>query len=373
MYVKSIHLKDYRNFEKLQVDLNDQLNVFIGDNAQGKTNLLESIFVSAIGKSFRFSKDSGLIRWDCERSHICVEYIKTDGEKIIDIILDKNNQKMIKTNGLTLEKNSDLVGLTNVVVFSPDSIDLVKGSPSERRKYMNVELSQLKPNYKYILKKYSKIVLQRNHLLKKMSDNGIDNRLLAVWNDHLVAAGTDLIWYRLDYIKKIVCFSQKIHDTIAGGVEKLDIRYKSSLGKINDFGKEEIKRVFKEKIEKGLERELFRKSSLYGPHLDDLDIMINGMDIKYYASQGQKRTAALSLVLAEIEVIYEEKGEYPVLLLDDVMSELDHHRKHCLMTFTKKVQTIITSTDDSDLKSIIKEQNKKIFYLQKGVITEIIE
>ncbi len=166
MFVNRIHLKDYRNFENISIELNKNLNIFIGDNAQGKTNLLESIFVSSIGKSFRFSKDESLIRWGKEESLIKVDYSRDDGPKIINILIQKDSKKAIKTNGLTIERNSDLVGMTNIVVFSPDSLNLVKGSPSERRRYLNVELSQLKPNYKYLLTRYTKILLQRNNLLK---------------------------------------------------------------------------------------------------------------------------------------------------------------------------------------------------------------
>ena len=373
MLVNRIHLKGYRNFENIDIELNRNLNIFIGDNAQGKTNLLESIFVSSIGKSFRFSKDESLIRWGEEEALIQVDYSRDDGQKIIDVAIQRDSKKSIKTNGLTVEKNSDLVGMTNIVVFSPDSLNLVKGSPSERRRYLNVELSQLKPNYKYLLTRYTKILLQRNNLLKKMAEKPQNRHLMPVWNEHLVVSGTELIFYRLEYLKKIMFFSEKIHDRITGGTEKLTLQYKSSLGKINDLTKEEIKKAYYEKINKGLDREIIRKSTLYGPHLDDIDILINGMDSKYFSSQGQKRTAALSLILAEIDVIYEEKNEYPVLLLDDVLSELDNKRKSYLIEFIDSIQTIITSTDDSDLLEILKNKEKKIFYLKNGEIIRIIE
>jgi len=373
MIVNRIHLKDYRNFEKINIELNKNLNIFIGDNAQGKTNLLESIFVSSIGKSFRFSKDDSLIRWGTEEAFIRVDYSRNEGPKIIEVSIQKDAKKLIRTNGLTIEKNSDLVGLTNVIVFSPDSLNLVKGSPAERRRYLNVELSQLKPNYKYLLTRYTKILFQRNNLLKKMIDKPQNRNVLPVWNEHLVIAGTELIFYRLEYLKKIIFFSEKIHDRITGGTEKLNLQYRSSLGKINDLTKEEIKKTYYEKINKGIEREIIRKSTLYGPHLDDIDILINGMDSKYFSSQGQKRTAALSLILAEIDVIFEEKNEYPVLLLDDVLSELDNKRKNYLIEFINNIQTIITSTDDSDLLEILSNKEKKIFYLKDGEIIRIIE
>jgi DNA replication and repair protein RecF len=373
MNVKKIHLKNYRNFEDINIELNKNLNIFIGNNAQGKTNLLESIFVSSIGKSFRFSKDDNLINWKYDNAKLNVDFERKEDYKNIEIEYEKGKKKNTKINGLTLLKNSEMVGITNIVVFSPDSMSIIKGSPVERRRYLNVELSQLKPNYKYILTKYNKILIQRNNLLKKIIEKPENKKILPVWNDHLINYGTEIIYYRIEYLKKIMYFSEKIHDKISGGAEKLDLIYKSSLGKINNLKKNEIKKVFNDKIEGNLERELIRKSSLYGPHLDDIDIFINGMDTKYYSSQGQKRTAALSIVLAEVNIVYEEKDEYPILLLDDVLSELDNKRKKYLISFIEKIQTIITSTDDTDLLNLLENKEKKIFYIKEGKIQRIIE
>jgi len=373
MYVERIHLKNYRNFNEIDIDLNEKLNIFIGNNAQGKTNLLESIFVSSIGKSFRFSKDENLISKKEDNSSVNVKFIRESDEKDIKIDFLKGSKKKIKINGLSLEKYSELVGLTNVVVFSPDSVNLIKGSPVERRRYLNVELSQIKPNYKYLLTRYNKILIQRNNLIKKIVENPKHKKVLPIWNEHLINTGTDIIMYRLDYLKKIGKLAGKIHQEISGGTEILNATYKSNLGKINSLGKNEIVNIFNNKIEKSLEREIIRKSTLYGPHLDDIEILINGMDSKFYSSQGQKRTAALSLVMAEIDIIHEENDEYPVLLLDDVLSELDNNRKNYLIRFTDKVQTIITSTDDTDLLNILREKNKKIFYVENGNIKQIIE
>ncbi|MBN2286482.1 MAG: DNA replication/repair protein RecF [Tissierellales bacterium] len=373
MYVKKINLNHYRNFENIQVELNQKLNIFIGNNAQGKTNLLESIFVSAVGKSFRFSKDDNLINWKSDTARIKIYYQRKDDQKEIDINFVKCNKKNIKVNGLSLEKNSELVGITNVVVFSPDSINIIKGTPSEKRRYLNVELSQLKPNYKYLLTKYNKILMQRNNLLKKIIEKREDKKVLPVWNEHLINYGTEIIGYRLDYLKKIMFFSEKIHDRISGGTEKLDLIYRSNLGKINDLEKKEIKNIFRDKLISNFERELIRKSTLFGPHLDDIEILINHMDSKYYSSQGQKRTAALSIVLSEVNIVHEEKDEYPILLLDDVLSELDNNRKKYLINFIEKIQTIITSTDDTDLIDLLKDKEKKIFYIKNGKIEGILE
>jgi DNA replication and repair protein RecF len=373
MYVERLHLKNYRNFNEIDINLNKKLNIFIGNNAQGKTNLLESIFVSSIGKSFRFSKDENLITKNMDYSKVNVKFVKESNTKDIEIDFLRGNKKKIRINGLSLEKYSDLVGLTNVVVFSPDSINLIKGSPVDRRRYLNVELSQIKPNYKYLLTRYNKILIQRNNLIKKIFENPKNKKVLPIWNEHLINTGTDIIMYRLDYLKRIEILSRKIHEEISGGTEILDTTYRSNLGKINNFSKNEIKEIFHKKIEKSLDREIIRKSTLYGPHLDDIEILINGMDSKFYSSQGQKRTAALSLVMAEIDIIYDEKDEYPVLLLDDVLSELDNSRKNYLIKFIDKIQTIITSTDDTDLINILRGKKKNIFYVENGNIKQIIE
>lgn len=373
MYVKNLKIKNFRNFNKININLDEKLNIFIGNNAQGKTNLLEAIFVSSIGKSFRFSKDENLIKWGNESYLLEVNFERINDSKKIEFSFQKGINKKIKINDLSLEKYSDLIGNTNVIIFSPDNINLIKGTPLERRRYINIELSQIKPNYKYLLTKYSKILIQRNNLIKKIIENNKNKKTLPVWNEHLINTGTEIIIYRLEYLKKIMYFSENIHDRITGGKEKLDIIYKSSLGKINDLKKEEIKKIFHDKINSGFEREIMRKSSLYGPHLDDIDIFINGMDSKFYSSQGQKRTAALSLVLAEIDLIYEEKGDYPVLLLDDVLSELDNDRKNYLLNFINKIQTIITSTDDTDLLKMLEKKDKKIFYIENGKIINIKE
>ncbi|MDW7668628.1 MAG: DNA replication/repair protein RecF [Bacillota bacterium] len=373
MYVENLYLENYRNFEKISIELNEKLNLFIGDNAQGKTNLIEAIFYISIGRSFRFSKDSNLIMFEKDRNYIKIKVQRRRDTKEIEVEINKDKNKTYKINKLTLEKNSELVGIVNIVIFSPDNLDLIKGSPGDRRKFLNIEISQLKPKYKYLLKKYKKILLQRNNLLKKMNQNTNNYRLLEVWDEHLIETGSEIIQYRNEFINKIKKISKKIHWELSGEKEKLNIIYKTGLGLLRNGDLDYIKEKFENKLIENREREIERGITLYGPHLDDMKIIINSKNSRYYSSQGQKRTAALSLKLSEIDIIREEKKDNPIVLLDDVLSELDNKRRSHLLKYIEEVQTIITSTDDSDLLNLLEEKDKKIFYINNGKITNIIE
>ena len=373
MYVENLYLENYRNFKKISIELNEKLNLFIGDNAQGKTNLIEAIFYVSIGRSFRFSKDSNLIMFENNENYIKTKVNRRKDTKEIEIRLSKDKNKTYKINKITLEKNSELVGIVNIVIFSPDNLDLIKGSPGDRRKFLNIEISQLKPKYKYLLKKNKKILLLRNNLLKNINENDKNYKLLEVWDQHLIETGSEIILYRNEFIKKIKKISKKIHWELSGEKEKLNIIYKTGLGLLRNGDLESIKEKFQNKLIENRQREIERGITLYGPHLDDLKIIINSKNSKYYSSQGQKRTAALSLKLSEIDIIREEKKDNPIVLLDDVLSELDNKRRSHLLKYIEDVQTIITSTDDSDLLKLLEEKDKKIFYINNGKITNIIE
>ncbi len=373
MYVQNIYLENYRNLENIKIDLNKKLNLFIGDNAQGKTNLIESIFYISIGRSFRFSKDNNLINFDKERTYFKINVKRKKDEKKIEIEIINNKNKTYKINEITLDKKSELVSIVNIVIFSPDNLDLIKGSPGDRRRFLNIEISQLKPKYKYLLKKYKKILLQRNNLLKNLNENKKNIKLLEVWDENLVHTGSEIILYRNNFITKLRKISKKIHWEISGEKEKLDIVYKTGLGLLRENDIEYIEEKFERKLKENRCREIERGVTLYGPHLDDIKIIINNKDSSDYSSQGQKRTAALSLKLSEIEIIKEEKKENPIVLLDDVLSELDNKRRYHLLRYIEHVQTIITSTDDSDLIKLLEEKEKKIFYIKNGKITNIIE
>lgn len=369
MIVKNIKLINYRNFSKVNVKLNNNLNIFIGDNAQGKTNLLESIYISSIGRTFRSNKENDLIKFDENFSQVEVSIIKKNLDKKINIKLKKNSKKSIEINQIKLEKNNDLIGILNNVIFTPDDLKLIKGSPSERRRLINIAISQIKPKYKYLLKNYKKVITQRNNLLRKVNDENID--VLNIWNNYLINIGSEIIRYREKYFKKLKYNTEKIYSNISGNNEMLTLEYKSLLGDINNIPINELKELFNLKLSKNFQNEKFRGLSLVGPHRDDIIIKIDNKECKYFGSQGQQRTAALSLKLAEIEIIHEEIGEYPILLLDDVLSELDNNRKKYLMNYIQKLQTIITSVNDEDLQQLIKLKDKKVFYIKNGIIENI--
>lgn len=368
MIVRSIKLKNFRNFSNLQIDLDDVLNIFIGDNGQGKTNLLESIFICSIGKTFRINTENDLIKFDEKSFDINIEIEKNNSlSKNISFSYLKNHKKSIKINGVKLEKNSEIIGVLNNVIFTPDDLRIIKGSPNERRKFVNIDISQIKPKYKYLLRNYNKVVLQRNQLLKEEKSYDV----LSIWNDYMVDIGTELILYRREYIKKLKYYASNIYDNITDKKEVLSLIYKCNIGDVENLTKDEIKSKFREKLNKIYQNEKYRKITLCGPQKDDIIFKLNGKDFKYFGSQGQQRSAVLSLKLAEIEIIKNEIGEYPILLLDDVLSELDNKRKTYLINYIKNIQTIITSTDDNDLKLIVRDNKKKIFNINDGNVVNI--
>jgi len=366
--VKSIKLKNFRNFEELNIELNDVLNIFIGDNGQGKTNLLESIYLCSIGKTFKLNTENDLIKFGQNNFEIEIVVNKGNKEnKTINIAYMKNQNRIVKINGVKLDKNSELIGYMNNVIFTPDDLKIVKGSPIERRKFVNIDISQIKPKYKYLLKNYKKIVLGRNNILKNLNNNS-NREVLSIWDDYLIDVGSEIIFYRNEYINKLKYEASKIYSDISDNKESFDLSYKCDIGNVENLSKDDIKKIFREKIEKNIENEIFRKNSLHGPHKDDITIKINNKDFKYFGSQGQQRSAVLAIKLGEIEIIKNEIGEYPILLLDDVLSELDNKRKGFLIDYIKDIQTIITSTDDTDLKDLVKKNDKKIFHICEGRI-----
>jgi len=373
--VKSIKLKNFRNFSELNIDLNNILNIFIGDNGQGKTNLLESIYLCSIGKTFKLNSENDLIKFGQNSFEVEILINKENGSnivsKVINITYVKNQKRIVKINGVKLEKNSELIGLLNNVIFTPDDLKIIKGSPIERRKFINIDISQIKPKYKYLLKNYKKVITGRNNILKDITNNS-NRDVLSIWNDYLIDIGSEIIFYRKEYIKNLKHYAALIYANISDNKENFELLYKCDIGNVENLSKNEIKEIFREKINKSIENEIFRKNSLYGPHKDDIIIKINDKDFKYFGSQGQQRSAVLAIKLAEIEIIKNEIGEYPILLLDDVLSELDNKRKNFLINYIKNIQTIITSTDDNDLKDLVKNNDKKIFHICEGNIGNII-
>jgi len=371
MYINKILLKNYRNIEKTYLNLNPNLNIFIGNNGQGKTNLLESVYLIATTESHRTNRDSELINWDKDKNLIQLKILKKDYDLTISYEIEGRN-KSIKINNNPLEKISDLVGNLNVILFSPEDLKIIKGGPSNRRKFLDLEISQVNPYYYHLLKEYNHIIRQRNNLLKKMyHQKNKDINLLEVWDEKLAEKGSKILLKRLKVLKKLKILARLSQRKLTNGNENLSINYDCTLNINNDYSLEDIKNVFLKKLKDDRNDEFERGYTLSGPHRDDLIFKINKVNVRKYGSQGQQRTVALGLKLAELEFMKSESGEYPVLLLDDVFSELDKTRKNTLLSIINdKIQTLITTTDLDDIDNFMYKKSSKIFNVKNGIIEE---
>ena len=318
------------------MDFDEKINIIYGDNAQGKTNILESMYVCATSKSHRGSKDREIIRFDNDESHIKVNVKKNDMNYRIDMHLKKNKPKGIAVNGIPIKRAVELFGILNIVFFSPEDLNIIKNGPSERRRFIDMELSQLDKIYLDCLINYNKVVNQRNSLLKEYAFSGREDIIssLDIWDMQLVKYGNDVIKSREKFVKEINDLVKSIHTKLSGDREQLEIIYEPCV-KEQDF-ESELVRV--------RDRDLKFKCTNIGPHKDDMCFLINGMDVRKYGSQGQQRTAALSLKLAEIELVKQIIHDTPVLFLDDVLSELDSRRQNFLLDSIGNIQTMITCT-----------------------------
>lgn len=336
MIVESLKLQNYRNYEYLNMNFDEKINIIYGDNAQGKTNILESMYVCATSKSHRGSKDREIIRFDNDESHIKVNVKKNDMNYRIDMHLKKNKPKGIAVNGIPIKRAVELFGILNIVFFSPEDLNIIKNGPSERRRFIDMELSQLDKIYLDCLINYNKVVNQRNSLLKEYAFSGREDIIssLDIWDMQLVKYGNDVIKSREKFVKEINDLVKSIHTKLSGDREQLEIIYEPCV-KEQDF-ESELVRV--------RDRDLKFKCTNIGPHKDDMCFLINGMNVRKYGSQGQQRTAALSLKLAEIELVKQIIHDTPVLFLDDVLSELDSRRQNFLLDSIGNIQTMITCT-----------------------------
>ncbi|MFO7814897.1 MAG: DNA replication/repair protein RecF [Halanaerobiales bacterium] len=369
MYIEKLLLKNYRNIKNIYLDLNPNLNIFIGNNGVGKTNLLEAVYLMATTESHRTNRDNELIQWDKESALVQLKLVKEDYDLTISYKIEGRN-KQIKINKNSLEKISDLVGNLNVILFSPEDLKIVKGGPHNRRKFLDLEISQVNPYYYHLLKEYNHILKQRNNLLKKMyNKKDRDLNLLEVWDDKLSEKGSKLIYKRYQVLNKLKLLARLSQRKLTAGDENLNIRYESTL-KVNAKNeKEEIKKVFLKTLKKKRGKEFERGYTLSGPHRDDLVFTINEVNVRKYGSQGQQRTVALALKLAELEFMKSESGEYPVLLLDDVFSELDKNRRDTLLSIIDdRIQTLITTTDLKDIDKILEKNNNNIYNVKAGSI-----
>ena len=357
MYIESLELKNYRNYQDLQLDFDKVTNIFYGDNAQGKTNILESVYLCGTTKSHRGSKDKEIIRFGEEESHIRMMIRKDELSYKIDMHLRKNKAKGVAINGLPIKKARELFGIVNLVFFSPEDLNIIKNGPGERRRFMDLELCQLDQIYLTDLAGYNHIVNQRNRLLKDLYMNPSLRETLDIWDMQMLQYGTKIIKKRKEFVRDLNQVIQDIHHNLTGGIEHLEVVYEPST-EAEDF--ENV-------LKKNRERDIRMKMTSAGPHRDDLSFVVNGIDIRKYGSQGQQRTAALSLKLSEIYLVKEKIKDTPILLLDDVLSELDNNRQTYLLDCIHDIQTLITCTGLDDFVSNQFHLNK-VFRVIKGEV-----
>ena len=359
MFIKRLQMLNYRNYNVLDISLGPHVNVFMGDNAQGKTNILEGIYYCAFARSHRTSKDRELINWNSENALLSVSVGKQRLDKRIDISILKDGKKAIQINKIKIKKIGELFGNFNVVMFSPEDLKIIKDSPGVRRKFIDMELCQLNSKYYYNLVQYNKILNERNSILR---NKNINKDILDIYDTQLVEFGYNIIIDRLEYIKKLNKYSEKIHADITSRKEKIEFKYISTIKNL-----ENIKDSFYSMLEKNRIKDCEKGITSIGPHRDDFLVLINNIDTKRYGSQGQQRTAVLTIKFASLKIINELTGEYPVLLLDDVLSELDFSRKRYILSTIGDIQTIITCTGIEDLYEYLDDESR-VFKVKDGSI-----
>ena len=362
MYIESIQLNNFRNYESLEMNFDRETNILYGDNAQGKTNILEAIYLCGTTKSHRGSKDREIIRFEQDESHIRMNVVRQGMSYKIDMHLRKNKAKGIAINGIPIRKARELFGIVNLVFFSPEDLNIIKSGPGERRRFMDLELCQLDSLYLTDLASYNHVVNQRNMLLKELYVNSKLEDTLDIWDMQLVQYGNKVIGKRKEFVKDLNTVIQDIHKNLTGGTEHLEILYEPSV---------ECE-YFEETVRKNRDRDIRMKMTSSGPHRDDLCLMTNGIDIRKYGSQGQQRTAALSLKLSEIYLVKQKIKDTPVLLLDDVLSELDTNRQTYLLDSIHDIQTMITCTGIDDFISHQFHINKVFQIVQGNIYNPVI-
>ncbi len=341
MWINNIKLNNFRNYNNKEIKLHENINVFFGENAQGKTNIIESIFLCSIGKSFRTNKEKELIKFNEEKTLVEINYEKSD--RTGNIKIEIGEKKQVYLNGIKIKKLSELLGNINIVIFTPDDINILKGGPQNRRKFLDIMISQLRPNYMHILSLYNKTLEQRNNYLKQIKTEKKDENLLDIWDEKLIDYGIKIYEYRKEFLEKIKNKIKNIHKDITNGREDIEIKY------ISDAI---TRQTFINELKSRRKLDIIKGFTTKGVHRDDFIIYINKKQVGTFGSQGQNRTAMLSLKLSELQVIYDDIGEYPILLLDDFMSELDSKRRESFLNNIKDIQVIITCTEKLRLENL---------------------
>ncbi|WP_317855069.1 DNA replication/repair protein RecF [Chakrabartyella piscis] len=355
MNIKELSLQNFRNLGELQLRPTAGVNVFYGNNAQGKTNLLESLYFCGTGRSMRTKNDSQLIAFGKEDSHIRLQLSTQNRSERIDVHLKRDTKKGIAINGLPIRKLGDLFGTMYTVIFSPEDLSLVKDGPTERRRFLDMEICQISKVYYYDLQQYYRILKQRNHLLKEIQKKPALKEQLFIWDEQLVDYGERIISAREVFLTRLDEIAANKTNELTGGSDSLKIRYQKNC----NIGE------FQEKLKRNMDRDIYLGNTQSGPHKDDILFTISDKEVKLFGSQGQQRTTALAVKLAEIDLIQEETGESPILLLDDVLSELDEHRQRYLLESIAGLQSFITCTGVEDsIRQYTHEDN--LFYVEDG-------
>lgn len=362
MIIKSLELSNFRNYESLHLSFSEGTNIFYGDNAQGKTNILESLYMISTTKSHRGAKDRDLIRFGQEEAHIRASLLKGDIDYQVDMHLRKSRSKGIAINRQRIRKASELVGLLHIVFFSPEDLSIVKDGPAQRRRFMDVELCQLDASYLHDLNHYNKIVEQRNKLLKDLYQFPQLAETLDVWDNQLVGYGTKIISRRRKFITELAGIVGELHEKLSGGREHLVISYEPNV----------TEEEFADRLRNSRERDIHLRMTGTGPHRDDFSFIGNEIDLRRFGSQGQQRTCALSLKLSEIELVTRLTGDKPVLMLDDVLSELDSRRQNYLMNTIGGIQTFITCTGLDEFVNNRFEIDQ-LYRIDNGTVAEVTE
>jgi DNA replication and repair protein RecF len=355
MWIKELKLNNFRNYENKKINFEENINIFYGENAQGKTNIIEAIFLGSMGKSFRTNNEKELIKFNKNNFSIEINFKKSDRDGNIKIELI--NKKNIYLNNIKLKKLSELLGNINIVIFTPDDINILKDGPQKRRRFLDIMISQLRPNYMHILNLYLKTLEQRNNYLRQIKLENKNPELLDIWDEKLSEYADKIFEYRNEFIEKIKNKIINIHKDITENKEEIKIEYISECKNRKEFLK-----LLKERRK----LDIIKGYTTKGIHRDDFVIYINEKQVNIYGSQGQHRTAILSLKLSELQVIYDEIGEYPILLLDDFMSELDEKRRKSFLENIKNIQVIITCTE----KLEIDKTKYSLFNVKNGEISE---
>lgn len=342
MQAKRLTLRDFRNYSCADLEFGEGVNILQGDNAQGKTNILEAVYLFSMGKALRAKRDGELIRHGCETAEATLDF--TDGERDLhgEICLYHNRRKAISVNDVPIRRNSELVGRFRVVYFGPEYLGLLRDGPKQRRKNMDILISQLRPRYFSVLSDAKKLTESKNALLKMDHPN---LAMLDILNEKLVAVSAEILAFRSEYIQKIALFAGELQREISMGKEDLTLRYASCIGEVAGMEAEEIRTRLTARLEEARRREMDARESVIGPHREDIEYSINGREARLFASQGQQKTVVLAQKLAEVALMAEETGEKPVLLLDDIMSELDRKRQGFVLQHIRDMQILITCTD----------------------------